>query len=161
MKTAITTIITFFFALTLQAQDTIKLSDFNNLNNTSWTGTLTYKDYQSGKQQTIDSKMQIHIENGKVKTSIQYVYEPSKNYTSNVKIKKNGTYYGSQKIESNTYENGTRTIVTTYKGRDNNKKATMFITYKFNDANFSTTKEVVFDGTTERFIRNTYVFTKL
>ncbi|MEM9679300.1 MAG: hypothetical protein AAF901_03170 [Bacteroidota bacterium] len=144
-----------------QAQDTISLSDFDPINNTNWKGTLTYKDYQSGKLVSVDATMQIEIKNDKIITSVQYTYEPNKNNRSSVKLKENGTYYGDEKVLSNTFENGKRTFVTTYEGRDDGKKATIFITHEFSESTFKITKEVQFEGTTERFVRNTYAYTKL
>jgi len=161
MKTILNTLCFFLIVFNLTAQETIKLSDFEMLDNTSWKGSLTYKDYQSGELVKIDATMQITLENEKINSFMQYTYEPNKNYKSSVKIKKNGTYYGDEKIVSNTYENNTRIIITMYKGRDNNKKATIYKTYKFNNNTFSVTKEVVFKKTKERLTRNTYTFTKL
>jgi len=161
MKTLITTFSLIFLAFFVNAQERISTSDFQPLDNTSWKGQLTYKDYQSGQPTTIDATMQIYVEDNKIMTNVQYTYEPNKNNKSSVKIKKNGQYYGNEKVIQNTLENNTRTIVTTYKGRDANKKATIYKTYLFNDTSFTVTKEVVFKGTTERFTRNQYTFNKL
>ncbi len=156
-----TTLYLFLFTFYSNVQDTLKLSDFEILNNTNWKGQLTYKDYQSGEPRSIDATMQIKIEGEKITSNVQYTYEPHKNNKSSVKIKKNGTYYGNEKLISNTNENGTTTFVTTYKGRDDGKKATMFMTHHFNDTTYKVTKEVQFKNSNERFIRNTYEFTKL
>lgn len=161
MKTLLNTICILILALTVNAQDTIQLSDFKILNNTNWKGKLTYKDYQSGKPTSIDATMQIEIDEEKIVYNIQYTYEPKKNNQSSVKIKKNGTYYGSEKVVSNSFENGVRTFVTTYEGRDNGKKATMYMTRQFSDNTYTVTKEVQLKDSKERFIRNTYEFTKL
>ncbi|MFP4846221.1 hypothetical protein [Winogradskyella sp. PE311] len=161
MKTLLNTISLFLLVLTLNAQDTIKLTDFEDFNNTSWTGTLTYKDYQSGKLSHVETTMQVKIEGEKIIYNVQFTYEPNKNNKSSVKIKKNGTYYGNEKVEQNTLENGTRTVVTSYKGKDNGKKATMYITRQFNNKIYKETKEVQITGSNERFVRNTYEFTKL
>lgn len=149
------------FTFFVNAQDTITLSDFEILNNTSWKGTLNYKDYGSGEQENIPSTLQIKIENGKIKSSIQYVYEPNKNHKNAVKIKKKGRYYGNEKIVLNTLKNKIRTVITTYKGKDNGTKAKFFITHKFDNNSYSITKEVLLENTTERFVRNTYTFQKI
>jgi hypothetical protein len=57
MKNLITAFCLFLFAFNCNAQDTIKIADFENFNNTSWTGKLTYKDYQSGEQTSIETTM--------------------------------------------------------------------------------------------------------
>ena len=161
MKTIITSLSILLVAFTINAQNTLDISDFENLNNTSWKGTLTYKDYQSGELTRIATTMQIKIKGEKLIYKDQYTYEPHKNYTSSVKIKKNGTYYGNEKVLSNSLENGTRIFVTTYEGKDNGKKATMYITRQFSATLFKITKEVQLKNSDKRFMRNTYEFTKL
>ena len=145
----------------MNAQDLLKTSDFEILNQSSWEGQLTYKDYQSGKLTSIDATMQISISGNKIISDVQYTYEPHKNNKSSVKIKKNGTYYGNEKIISNTMSDGVRTFVTTYTGRDNNQKATMYITHQFSKNAYKVTKEVQYQDGSERFVRNTYDFTKI
>ncbi|WP_400080274.1 hypothetical protein [Winogradskyella sp. R77965] len=161
MKTLLNTFCIFLLVLTAHSQSTLKISDLEILNNTSWEGKLTYKDYQSGEPRTIETTLQIKIEGDKIISNVQYTYEPNKNNKSSVKLKKNGTYYGNEKILSNTFENGIRTLVTTYKGRDAGKKATMYMTHQFSETTYKVTKEVQFKNSEERFIRNTYEFTKL
>lgn len=161
MKTLFTTIAIALLVFTIQAQDTIKLSDFEILNNTSWSGTLTYKDYQSGELTSIEATTQIKIEGEKIAYNLQYTYEPNKNNKSSVKIKKNGTYFGNERVIRNTLEHTTRTLVTSYQGKDDGKKATLYITRIFNDTSYTVTKEVQFKGTADRFVRNTYKFTKI
>lgn len=162
MKTLTSTIIALCFVLITSAQETVNLSlsDFKILNNTSWKGTLTYLDYSSGKSETIETTLQIKIENNKIKSSIQYTYEPNKNYNSSVKLRKKGIYYGNEKVIKNTIKNGTRIIITTYNGKDNGKKATFYNIHKFNKNDYSITKEVQLKNDTKRFTRNTYTFKK-
>lgn len=141
-------------------QEPLLIADFEILNNTKWEGKLTYKDYQSGDFVSIPATMQIQLKDAKLVTNIQYTYEPHKNNKSSVRIKKNGTYFGNEKIISNQYENGTRTFVTTYTGKDGGQKATMFITHQFNKNTYKVIKEVLVEQTKQRFVRNTYEFNK-
>jgi len=60
------------------AQEPLKLTDFEILNNTSWEGQLTYKDDQSGKMTPVVATMQIKIKNDHIITNVQYTYEPNK-----------------------------------------------------------------------------------
>ncbi len=149
------------FTLVMHAQDSISLSDFESLNHTEWKGTLTYIDYQSGEPTSIETMLQITIEDNRVKSNMQYVYEAHKNNKSSVEIKKNDTYFGNEKVISNTIDDDTRTIVTSYKGKDSGKKATMFITREFNETNYTISKKVVFKKSGKSLIRNTYKFTKI
>ncbi|GAA4973671.1 hypothetical protein [Algibacter aquimarinus] len=160
MKNILFTISAILFSLILNAQDSISLSDFETLNNTEWEGKLTYIDYQSGEPTSIDTKLQINIESNKIKYNMQYVYEPNKNNKSSVQIKKGGTFYGNEKVISNTIKNETRTIVTSYEGKDNGEKATMYITREFDETNLTISKKVILKNTGKSLIRNTYKFTK-
>lgn len=161
MKHLITTCCTLFVLITLTAQNTIKLSDFDYLKDTSWKGTLTYMDYQSGELVTIDTTMQLDIENDKIVSNIQYTYEPNKNNRSTVKIKQTGTYFGSEKVVSFNNDNGTITLVTTYQGKDNGKNADMYITRTMTSSTYTVSKKVVYKDTKEELIRNRYSYTKI
>ena len=161
MKKLLTTFALLCIALVSIAQNTILISDFESMNNTSWKGTLTYKDYQSGKSETIESTMQCKIEGDRIIRNIQYIYEPNKNNKSSVKIKKSGTYFVNEKVVSFSEENGTKTLVTTYKGKDNGKKADMFMIHILTNTTYTVTKEVSFLDSNERFVRNIYKYTKI
>lgn len=161
MKTVIITISMLFIATLSLAQTTVSINDFEIMNNTNWKGTLAYLDYQSGELSNVETTLQIKIEDNKIKYNMQYTYEPNKNNKSSVQIKKNGSYYGNEKIVSNTFENNTRKIVTTYTGKDDGRKADIYITHKFNDTTYSMSKKVIFKDTNESLIRNTYTFTKI
>lgn len=161
MKTILLTFSIVFSALTINAQNSIQLSDFKSIDNTSWEGTLTHRDYQSGQLETVDATMQFKIEGDKIITNVQYTYELNKNHKGSVKIKKNGTYFGNEKVVSFKEEDGTKTLVTTYKGKDKNRKAEMFITHTLTDSTYTVSKEVVYLDTKERLVRNTYQYTKI
>ncbi|MBC2846756.1 hypothetical protein [Winogradskyella flava] len=161
MKTLFTTLSILLMAFTTNAQNTIQLSDFESIDNTSWKGTLTYTDYQSGDLETIDVSMQFKIERDKIITNIQYPYEPNKNYKGSVKIKKNGTYFGNEKVESFTEDNGEKVLVTSYRGKDNGRKANMYMTHTLTDTTYTVSKEVVYMDTKERLVRNTYNYKKI
>ncbi|WP_422104137.1 hypothetical protein [Winogradskyella sp.] len=160
MRTLLTTLM-LSIGLMIHAQDTIKLSDFESMNNINWKGTLTYKDYQSGKLTDVDATMQFKIDGDKIVTQVQYTYEPNKNYKGSIKIKKNGTYFGNEKVLSFSEDNGTKILVTTYRGKDDNRKADMYLTHTMTDSTYSVSKEVVYLDTKERLLRNTYNYIKI
>ena len=161
MKTLIITISMLFIAAISLAQSTVSINDFEILNNTNWKGTLTYLDYQSGKTVPVSTTMQIGVTDKAIEQDIQYTWEPNKNVRTKTKIKKNGRYLGKQKVISKIIkEDGTVILLTSYEGKDDNKKATMFFTYEFNNNNYKVTKEVQFDGSNERFMRNNYNYKK-
>lgn len=154
--------ISFITFQTSNAQATISLDDYNVLNNSSWEGTLTYLDYQSGELVPVATTMQMKITDKEIEQNIQYTWEPNKNVQAKTKIKKNGTYLGQQKVLSKIIkEDGTIQLMTSAEGNDDDKKATMFFTYEFNATHYKVTKEVQFEGSDERFMRNTYDYKKL
>lgn len=162
MKNLFTTFVLIISLSSLQVQDTISIEDFEVLNNTSWKGTLTYIDYQNGKPSYVETTMQFSIEDNMLVTNLQYTYEPHKNISEKIKIKKNGTLLGKQKVLSkNVDDSGTITIETFYKGKDDDKKATMFVTYKLSNDTYSVKKEVLYKGAKERIFRNSYKYTKI
>ena len=162
MKKILTLVCSLCFIINLNAQIAISTNDFNILDNTTWKGTLTYIDYQSGKPTDVATTMQIKISDMTIEQDIQYVWEPDKNVKSRTKIKKNGRFLGDQKVVSKIVkEDGSIHIITTAKGKDDGKKATLFFTYQFNSNSYKVTKEVQFNDAEERFIRNSYNYTRL
>ncbi|NNE31116.1 MAG: hypothetical protein HKN40_01980 [Winogradskyella sp.] len=161
MKLLLTTLSIFLILININAQDSISIRDFESLNNTQWVGTLTYKDYQSGELINVNTTMQFFIEDNNLMSNVQYTYEPSKNYKSKIKIKNNDTLFGTEQIVSFKELDGEITFITKYRGKDNGKKADMYMTRKLTDSTFSIIKKVVYLETNESLIRNSYIFTKI
>ncbi|MGB5243075.1 MAG: hypothetical protein WBN28_00320 [Lutimonas sp.] len=153
-------LISLLFFNTISSQVTISPEDFKILNNTSWEGTLTYLDYQSNELVPVSTTMQIKITEKEIEQNIQYTWEPNKNVLAKTKIRKNGTYLGKQKVLAKTIrEDGSLLLITSAEGKDDNKKAKLFFTYEFGTNYYKVTKEVQFEGSAERFLRNTYDYT--
>lgn len=163
MKTLIKiTLVLFTLTLNAQSGTSITMDELNVLDNTKWKGELMYVNYGDGREVTLKTKMQITIKKNKILMSTQYDNEPSANSKSSIKIKKNGTYFGNEKISKKTTSNdGTVTIITSYEGRDNNKPATIYKTYVYDGNSFSVIKEVQFKNTSEKMTRNKYTYTRL
>jgi hypothetical protein len=163
MKNFITlTIVLFTFILNAQSDTSLTIEEIKVLHNTQWTGELMYVNYGDGKEVTLETRMQIDIKKNKIVMRTQYVNEPSANSKSTIKLKKNGTYFGNEKlVEKSISADGTLTLVTTYEGRDNNEPATIYNTFVFDGYHFSITKEVLFKDAEKRFIRNKSTYTKL
>lgn len=158
----LTLICSLCFVTNINAQVTISTNDFEILDNTTWKGTLTYIDYQSGKPTDVATTMQIRVSDKIIEQDVQYVWEPDKNVKSKTKVKKDGRFLGNQEVISKIIkEDGSLQIVTTSKGKDDGKKASLFYTYIFNSENYKVTKEVQFADSDERFIRNSYTYTRL
>jgi len=161
-KTIMILVINLVFAGNLFAQNKVEISDINILNNSKWQGKLMYIDYSSGKETYLKTEMQLEIKGKKIFMSTQYNNEPNANSKGVIKLKKDGTYFGKEKvIEKTQKENGILKIVTMFEGQDNNKKATIYKTYLFNEKMYSVIKEVQFNGSNEKFIRNKYSYTRI
>lgn len=163
MKTLFTIAITMLTLLsTTQSGTSISTEELSVLDQTNWIGELTYVNYGDGREVTLKTKMQIEVKKDKLLMRTQYIDEPSANSKSTIKLKKNGTYFGEEKITEKTItENGLMILKTEFSGRDANKPATIFKTYTYDGNHFSVIKEVQFEGALERFMRNTYTYKKL
>ena len=146
----------------LHAQVRISLNDFQILNNTSWEGTLTYLDYQSNELVPIAATMQMAVAGNLIEQNVQYTWEPHKNILAKTKIRRKGRFLGKQKVIAKSLkEGGSVLLTTTYKGKDEKEKATMYVTYEFNDKLYKVTKEVQLKGSNERFMRNNYSYRRI
>jgi hypothetical protein len=161
MKKILTLVCSLCFVINVNAQVTISTNDFEILDNTAWKGTLTYIDYQSGKPTDVATTMQIRITDMTIEQDVQYVWEPDKNVKSRTKVKKNGRFLGNQKVVSKIVrDDGLMQIITMAKGKDDGKKASLFYTYLFNSNSYKVIKEVQFNDSDERFMRNSYNYSR-
>lgn len=162
IKVIIMLLISISFTENIIAQHKIAISDINMLHNTKWEGDLMYVDYSDGKETYLKTKMQLEIRGNKIIMSTQYNNEPEANSKVAIKLKKDGTYLGKEKIiEKTKRENGILKIVTLFEGKDNSKEASIYKTYVFNDSIYAVTKEIQLKGSKERFVRNKYSYTRI
>ncbi|WP_298420685.1 hypothetical protein [uncultured Kordia sp.] len=163
MKTIISVLIVLIMSTFAQAQEQkITIADFESLHNTSWTGELMYVNYSDNKEVTLPTMLKLEVKKNKIIFNTKYTTEESANNKSSLKIKKGGTYIDNQQIMKVVRsKNGSIEIETTYKGKDDNKDATIYITYFFNSTTLSMKKEVEFKDVSGKFIRNQYTYTKL
>lgn len=126
----------------------------------TWTGTLTYLDYSSGKKTSIKSDLRVGRMEGEAGAwSFEYIYpdEPKANGTSVVKLSPDGRILNDQAVlKREKLPDGTIKIVTTKTGTDNDKKALFRFTYLIAPSSFSILKEVKVEGADQFFERNTY-----
>jgi len=161
MKTIITLLISIAVSTFAQAQQKVTNSDFESLHNTNWKGELMYVNYSDNKEVTLPTTLKLEVKKNKIIFQTKYTYEESANTKSTIKIKKNGTYLGNQKIINiSRNDDGSIKIETMREGRDDNRKATIYITYFFNDTTLSMKKEVEFKDAPGKFVRNQYTYTK-
>lgn len=162
MKKILISLTILLTSLSTTAQNELSLADFKILDNTSWKGELTYKNYSDGKEVSIPTTIQFNVTDKAIETSIQYTYEPDRNIKSKTRINKNGTYFGKEEIIKKILKpDESFKITTKYLGKDDRKKALIFMTYQLNGNKYSITKEVQFLDTEERFVRHKYLYTKI
>ncbi|MBC8756325.1 hypothetical protein H2O64_16745 [Kordia sp. YSTF-M3] len=161
MKTIITVIISIALATFAQAQQKVSISDFESLDNTNWTGELMYVNYSDSKEVILPTTLRIEVEKNKIIFYKKYTTEESANDKSTIKIKKDGTYLGNEKIiRVQRSTDGSIEVETRYEGKDANRDATIYITYSFNEHQLSMKKEVEFKDAPGKFVRNQYSYTE-
>ena len=161
-KTIMILVLSITFSGNVFTQNKVEMSDINILNNTKWQGNLMYINYSDGKEVYLKTEMQLEVKGNKIFMATQYNNEPNANSKGVIKLKKGGAYFGKEKvIEKSQLENGILKIVTMFEGQDNNKKATIYKTYLFNEKLYTVTKEVLFKDSEIKFIRNKYSYTRI
>ena len=126
-----------------------------------WTGSLTYLNYQTNEPFTMPADLL--VEEGKTDNMVvlNFIYpnEPAANSTGRLTITKNGELLNKEKVVSRKeLDNGQIEIKTESKGRDDNKKAFIRITYIFGQDAFLTRKEVQFEESDEWIKRNEFTY---
>lgn len=138
----------------------ISPKDISVLVGERWTGTLTYRDYGTGKPVTILSDVTISLAKGeksKWNFSFEYPKEPKANSSDVIELSRDGrTFDGEKVIEIKNLSSGVLRFTTEIKGEDDDKPALIRHVYLISKTEFTKTKEVKFDGAAEFIERNTY-----
>ena len=144
-----------FTAMLLQTA-TLKQNDLDGLAGKHWAGTLTYLDYTSSRLTAIPTELTVKaIGNGAYEWHTAYPKEPSHNSTDTLVISADGKLLDGEAVTQRSLKNGMLKIVTLKTGEDNNKPADFRFTYLIGNRSFSRKKEVMYNGTTDWFTRNT------
>ncbi|MDI1241691.1 MAG: hypothetical protein PSX80_07195 [bacterium] len=136
----------------------VRDKDLKPLEGQTWIGTLTYRDYGSGKKTLIKSNLSVQKKSGDV-WSFSYVYpdEPKANSSSEVILAAEGKMLNGQIVASREKtKDGRLEIVTTEEGDDDGKKALFRYTYSISRKVFEIRKDVQYIGETIWLERNTY-----
>ncbi|MCW5515363.1 hypothetical protein [Muriicola sp. Z0-33] len=144
----------------MNAQAHLELSDFHKLDDTSWVGTLMYINYSDGKAVQLRTSMDVQLNKNTLQMDTKYLDEPSANGSGTIKIRKDGRYFGIEKVIAKSNVNDSLKFTTRYKGRDNNKPALIFKYYTISNTSFEISKKVIYTDTRDSLIRNKYTYTK-
>lgn len=125
----------------------------------NWIGSLSYLDYSSNKEVSIDCNLNAKVVTNKNAVNLSYVYPQEMNYNSSdlVKITQQGTHLDNSKIIEKKYDaDGVLYLVTEEKGKDDNRPATIQYVITISAQAFSIAKMVKFEGQQTFFRRNVY-----
>ena len=140
----------------------LDVADLEVVVGADWTGSLTYLNYQEPFIEfTIPAALTVTATEAGLKLAYEYPDEPHANSTVQAEISANGTKLMGEPIVANTeLENGGRMIQTAFACEDMGRSAACEMTYSFAPSELRITKMVTYDGETESFRRNAYVFTR-
>lgn len=128
----------------------------------SWQGTITYKDYTSGKPFTMPANLTVNpapTNKNQLVLIYEYPNEPKANGNDTMSFSVDGQQLNNETLVSKTKKDkGTLEIITERAGVDgnDNKKALIRHVYTISKKRFIIRKEVKFDGTGEYIMRNEY-----
>lgn len=145
----------------MKKTQTLNDADLSPVVSDNWEGNLTYMDYSSGKKVTIPCNMKVEkLKKNTFKVYYMYPDEPQANGDDEVKITEDGKKFENREVIQVEKEGNYFLIKTVEKGKDNDKEATLYYTYKFNNKELSIKKEVQTIGSDEMKFRNEYKFKK-
>lgn len=133
-------------------------ADLQRLSVSSWTGSLGYLDYSSGTWDTIPVAVRFDASKARVvRFHIKYPGESQYNESDKIRVSRNGqSLNGERIVERLEHADGTLTLVTLSRGKDDGRKADIRKTYMIGDGALTITKAVRFDGESEFFKRNAF-----
>lgn len=142
--------------------DALEVADLEIVVGTEWTGSLTYLNYQEPFIDfTIPATLTVTATEAGLKLAYAYPEEPHANSTVQAEISANGRKLMGEPIVSNTeLETGEREIRTRFACEDMGRAAVCEMTYSLAPSALRITKMVTYDGETDAFRRNAYVFTR-
>lgn len=137
-------------------QPAIQQQDLKKLEG-KWRGELTYKDYQSGKQELIPCSLTVTLQDDKtLLMAYQYPGEGSHDGTDTLTISADRTIISGVKLASRTVDaNGLVQLIVDYDGEDDDKPARIRKVIEIGNASLIITKMVQF-GNDAPFQRNRY-----
>ena len=138
----------------------VSAEDLRGLTGGQWKGTLTYRDYGTGRQVSIPSDLIVTQAAGDETSWVfEYVYpkEPKANGRQTVRLEEGGAVIdGERVVERTSLAGGALKVVTEKRGKDDGREAVFRHTYTFAASSFSVSKEVRHEGAAEFFERSRY-----
>ncbi|MEO1653150.1 MAG: hypothetical protein AAFU64_06370 [Bacteroidota bacterium] len=139
----------------------VKEQDLAAFISSSWVGTLTYIDFQSGKKVGIPCNLRVtKIKSNSYQVEYLYPEEPQANGKSKITIEEEGQVFEGRRVIEAAQKGDFFVIRTVAPGKDDNKKVVLFYTYSFNEKELRIKKEFQGLGSDELQFRNEYAFTR-
>lgn len=169
LKTAMASLLLLLWSTqSIQAQPTgtgirTYIADFKLLTG-KWKGQLTYLDYSSNKQVTMEANTLFEmVSDSSFDQFVYYSAEPHKNADSRYTIRENGTALNEMKLVKRKTGYGKMLLIFEYRGPDgnDNRMATMQRVMELSNDELTITKMVKFDGEENYLQRHQYHFTRL
>jgi uncharacterized membrane protein YphA (DoxX/SURF4 family) len=162
-KTAIATLIVLLINQTAMAQEPVILKEEIAMIEGNWKGTLTYRDFKSGKDVTMACNLTLEIKkNGKdLVMSYSYPDNSAWNSKDNIEIREDGRYINGEKIKSKKkLPDGSVEIIIESKGQDGSTPATIQQIITIGPKIFTLRRQVQYMTTGENFQRNLYKWSR-
>jgi hypothetical protein len=134
-------------------------ADLDLLTGPPWVGSLTYLDYTSKQQTTIDSSLIVTRKSDAPPTwefGVGYSKEPHANSKEDVSLKDGGRTLGDEQVLSRTSLPDGVLFITECNGQDDNRAARFRFEHSITAHEYSKRKLVRFDGTRDFFERHIY-----
>lgn len=139
-------------------QAVVRPADFSAVTGASWSGFLVYLDYSSHTEKRIPVEVQFEKPGKRsVIYRIRYPGETQHNAKEKLQWSRNGRKLNGKPIVSRSRTaDGSLILVTHYDGEDNNRPATIRMTYSIGASVLVISKDVRFDDSVDFFRRNAY-----
>lgn len=134
-------------------------SDIDRLAGAPWVGTLTYRDYKTGKPVTIDSSLIVKRVGEEPPTwefGVGYSKEPHADSKETVVLSRGGEMLGDEQVVSREVVDGGVKIVLEADGEDDRRKARFRFEHEILEKQYTRRKMVRFEGEREFFERHAY-----
>ena len=127
-----------------------------------WTGTLTYLNYgEPLRDFTIPAELQVEVIERGLRLNYKYPEEPKENSSVTARISADGTkLMGAPIVANRVLDAGEREVITRYPCNDMGQTATCETILTLSQNEFRSRKMVTYEGESDAFRRNEYVFTR-
>lgn len=162
-KIAMATLALLLIFQSAKAQESVILKEDIAMIEGKWMGTLTYRDFKSGKDVTMTCNLSLEVKKKGKGLVMSYDYPDNSAWNSkdNIAISDDGKYINGEKITSRKQlENGSVEIIMESKGQDGSTPATIRQIITIGPKLFTLSRQVQYMTTGEKFVRNQYKWSR-